>query len=376
VTAKELRSALSDAIAKLPKTLDPLAKREAVRNWHSQVVRRVFKSRPSLSNQEDELLRNILPGCALNPDAIAPEMIPCRSKEDFLVFTYFSLWSSFPTVDRPGRRMKLLIRDLGHPDHPLIGICCLSSPVRQLRVRDEWIGWHGPQHRTIRARNLVHVSDLSTCVSLPPYSFLTGGKLLAGLMASDEVRSLYRARYHDRLTLRQCLCADELYLLTTSGSYGSNCPQYKGLKCEGRALYRFLGYSRGYSHFQIDPTLYEDVKKFVRRRRPETNGQFRTWSNSKIRVLRMAARELKISEELLVFTGHQRAVFAAPLANNWRNLLLGNDGPVDSIRYPAASIVDYWKGIWLDKRLKDRAVLQAVEGFKPHDIRISRLLEG
>jgi len=360
----------------LPKGHDPLAKREAARNWHQHLVRRAFQTRPSLLNQENELLANVLPGRALDPYAIAPEIIPCRSEEDFLVFTYFSLWSSFPTVDRPGRRLKFLIRDAGHRDQPLIGICCLSSPVRQLRVRDEWIGWGGPEHRTIRARNLVNISDLSTCVSLPPYSFLTGGKLIAGLMASDDARALYRARYRNQLTLRQSLCAYELYLLTTSGCYGSNSPQYKGMKCNGQSLYRFLGYSRGYSHFQIDPMLYEHVKEFVRRRRPETKGQFRTWANSKIRVLRMAARELDISEELLVFTGHQRAIFAAPLVGNWRELLLGNDVLADTISYPAANIVDYWKRIWLDKRLKSRAVTDTVKSFRPQSARISRSLEG
>ncbi len=376
MTAKELRSALTDAIAGIPKSYGPLGKREAARSWQSHIVKRVFDSRSSLAKRENDLLFNLLPGCALNAQAIAPEVIPCRSEEDFLVFTYFSLWSSFPTVDRPGRRMKFLIRDVGHRDQPLMGICCLSSPVRQLRVRDEWIGWQGPEHRTIRARNLVHVSDLSTCISLPPYSFLTGGKLLAGLMTSNEVRSLYRERYHDRLTLRQRLCADELYLLTTSGCYGSNAPQYKGLKRDGRSLYCFLGYSRGYSHFQISPMLYENVKDFVRRRRPETNGQFRTWSNSKIRVLRIAARELNIPEELLVFSGHQRAVFAAPLAENWRELLLGNDVHSNGIRYPAKDIVEYWKQIWLDRRLKNGAVGKTVEAFVPEHVRISRFVEG
>lgn len=215
--------------------------------------------------------------------------------------------------------MKFLIRDLGHKSQPLIGICCLSSPVRQLQARDEWIGWLGSEYRMIRRRRLVDIADLSTCVSMPPYSFLTGGKLLAGSMTSNEIRSFYHARYKDQLTLRQSLRADELYLLTTSGCYGSNAPLFKGLKCEGRSLYRFLGYSRGYSHFQIDPMLYEQVKNLVRRRRPDTKGQFRTWCNSKIRVLRMAARELKIPEELLVFTGHRRALFAAPLTENWQN---------------------------------------------------------
>jgi hypothetical protein len=132
--------------------------------------------------------------------------------------------------------MKFLVRDAGHPGRPLMGICCLSSPVRQLRVRDESIGWEGSEYQTIRARNLVYVSDLSTCVGVPPYSYLTGGKLLAGLMTSDEVRSLYRERYQHQLTLRHSVCAEELYLLTASGCYGSNAPQYKGLKCNGRSF--------------------------------------------------------------------------------------------------------------------------------------------
>jgi len=375
MTARQLRTALANAIAALPAGDDHLAKREAARQWRQQVVRRLFDTRPSLLYREDELLSNVLPGRALDPLAIMPEIVPCRKEEDFLVFSYFSLWSSFPTTDRPGRRLKFLIRDLGHPSQPLIGICCLSSPVRQLRVRDEWIGWQGAESRATRARNLVRISDLSTCISLPPYAFLTGGKLIAGLMTSNEARSLYRARYCRQLTLRQSLCADEVYLITTSGCYGSNSPQYKGLKCDGQPLYRFLGYSRGYSHFQIDPVLYEHVKEFVSRRRPETRGKFRTWANSKIRVLRIAARELGISEERLVFTGHQRAIFAAPLVGNWRELLLGKDVCADAISYPASTIVDYWKETWLDKRLQNPDVSGAVKAFQPQSVRISGSLE-
>jgi hypothetical protein len=375
VKAEALRRALSNAISKLPTSDDPFAKREAARQWRREIIRRAFNTRRFLTSQESDILLNLIPGRALDARAIEPEIIPCRDQQDFLIFSYFSLCSSFPTVDRPGRRMKFLIRDQGHRDHPLIGICCLSSPVRQLRVRDEWIGWQASSHRATRARNLVYVSDLCTCISLPPYSFLTGGKLIAGLMASDETRSLYYTRYHNRLTLRQSLRADELYLLTTSGCYGSNSPQYKGIRCEGRNVYKFLGYSKGYSHFQIDPLLYEDVKQFVRRRRPETNGQFRLWSNSKIRVLRIAARELNFPEELLVFTGHRRAVFAAPLAQNWRELLLGHNASVDPVTYPAAKIIDYWRQSWLSKRIKNCIVTDAVKKSLPEDIRISRLLE-
>ncbi len=351
--ARTLRKALRDAVSRVPNAHDSLAARAAARPWRQQVVRRAFESRESLAQRERSLLLNVLPGHALNPAAIAPEIIRCQTEEDFLVFSYFSLWSSFPTIDRPGRRLKFLIRDRGQPSRPLIGLCCLSSPVRQLRVRDEWIGWQGSEHLNVRARNLVYVSDLSTCISLPPYSYLTGGKLLAALMASDEARHLYRSRHKSQLTLKQKIVARELYLLTSSGCYGSNSPQYKGIRLRGLPVYQFLGYSRGYSHFQIDPTLDEDVKKIVLRRRPDVAGQFRTWANSKIRVLRMATRELSIPEEQLVFSGHRRALFAAPLAQNWRELLLGRTERLNRISYPAAEIVDYWKRTWLSQEARE-----------------------
>jgi hypothetical protein len=375
VIARALRQALLDAISTLPTESDPSARRKAVRGWRKGVARAAFRDHRNLTTFEKDILRNVLPGRDLDPLAIAPEIIPCTGEYDFLTFTYFSLLSSFPSTDRPGRRMKFLIRDMGHRSRPLIGICCLSSPVRQLRVRDEWIGWHGSAHRGTRARNLVFVSDLSTCISIPPYSYLTGGKLLAGLMATDEVRSFYRERYRDQLTLRQSMRADSVFLLTTSGCYGSNAPLYKGIKLGGISLYRFLGYSKGYSHFQIDPTLYNEVKMFVRRRRPETDGKFRTWSNSKIRVLRMAARELEIPEESLVYTGHRRGIFAAPLARNWRELLLGTQQSADPHEYPAAEIIQFWKQTWVPKRLQSRPVREAIRKSSPDDVRISALVE-
>ena len=374
VTATTLRSALTAAIDRLPRGRTPQDRREASRNWHRQVLTRAFVRRPELLVREKALLSNLAAGMTLEPQAIDPVVMPCVTKDDFLIFAYFALWSSFPTHDRPGRRLKFLVRDVAHPDQPLIGICCLSSPVRQVRSRDEWIGWSGSEYRIPKIRNLVHVTDLSTCVSLPPYSSLTGGKLIAGLMTTNEVRALYRSRYRHQITSRQRRRAHELFLLTTSGCYGSNTPQYKGLKCDGESLYRFIGYSRGYSHFQIAPDLYEEVKAFVIRRHPDTKGLFRTWSNSKLRVLRLAARALGIPEELLVFTGHRRGMFASTLDHNWRDLLLGRSSRRQPVPRPAASIVQSWKRDWLPRRLGDPSVTRSVSAFEPHHARISSLL--
>ncbi len=42
----------------------------------------------------------------------------------------------------PGRTMMMLVRDAAAPNHPVMGIASLSSPVIQISERDKWIGWH------------------------------------------------------------------------------------------------------------------------------------------------------------------------------------------------------------------------------------------
>ena len=41
----------------------------------------------------------------------------------------------------PGRSMMFLVRDGAVDNHPVMGIAALSSPIVQIRERDEWIGW-------------------------------------------------------------------------------------------------------------------------------------------------------------------------------------------------------------------------------------------
>lgn len=57
------------------------------------------------------------------------------------IWRYFRhTWSNaYFTV--PGRSMPILIRDAAMPDHPVIGLAAISSPVVQIAERDQWIGW-------------------------------------------------------------------------------------------------------------------------------------------------------------------------------------------------------------------------------------------
>jgi len=57
------------------------------------------------------------------------------------VWRYFRHTWSNQYMSVPGRSMQFLVRDRAAPNHPVMGICALSSPIMQIRERDNWIGW-------------------------------------------------------------------------------------------------------------------------------------------------------------------------------------------------------------------------------------------
>ena len=66
----------------------------------------------------------------------------------------------------------------------LIGIVALGDPVFDLKVRDELIDWTSKD----RAKRLVNIMDAYVSGAVPPYNLLLGGKLVASLIRTKEVR--------------------------------------------------------------------------------------------------------------------------------------------------------------------------------------------
>lgn len=58
------------------------------------------------------------------------------------VWRYFRHTWTNQYTSVPGRTMVFLVRDRAAPNHPVMGIGALSSPIMQIRERDAWIGWH------------------------------------------------------------------------------------------------------------------------------------------------------------------------------------------------------------------------------------------
>jgi hypothetical protein len=166
--------------------------------YRREFIKSLIQRKAYLLEKENCYLRKVIDGASLKPNLVSPELRFCKTREDYDLFDFLSTWSSFPTVDRPGRRLKFFIVDTGHAESPIMALGCLSSAIRLLKARDDWIGWPEPKWREIRARKLAYIMDLSTCVGIPPYSYLTSGKLVCYACLSKELRQVYGERYGSR----------------------------------------------------------------------------------------------------------------------------------------------------------------------------------
>ena len=60
------------------------------------------------------------------------------------IWRYFRHTWSLEYNPLPGRTLRLLIRNSARTNAPVIGIAMLASPSANMYVRDNWIGWRGP----------------------------------------------------------------------------------------------------------------------------------------------------------------------------------------------------------------------------------------
>src|SRR5262249_35847950 len=59
----------------------------------------------------------------------------------FDVWRYFRHTWTTNYQSTPGRKIFFLVRDRAAANHPVVAIAALGSPIVQLSVRDQWIGW-------------------------------------------------------------------------------------------------------------------------------------------------------------------------------------------------------------------------------------------
>jgi hypothetical protein len=314
---------------------------------HRQEV--IDRNRDFVLEQGDELLEHFADGQDVDPTNIDPELVEVRAgSTEARLFRFATLLWSVPVSQGFGRRMRFLVRDR-HNDR-LIGLFALGDPVFNLNARDSWIGWKHDD----RSERLVHVMDAYVVGAVPPYSRLIGGKMVAALMASQEVRKVYDRKYVGResvITERENRA--RLVLLTTTSALGRSS-LYNRLSVPGGPRFIRIGETKGFGHFHLTGVVFDTLRAYL-----EASGhhyasghRFGMGPNWKLRVARAALEELGIEGNAVLKHGVKREVYAVPLATNYRKVLLGQHVRVRSRAMSVAELADYCLERWITPRAR------------------------
>jgi hypothetical protein len=277
------------------------------------------QARAVLAAKEPRLLSWLAAGAAVDPARIDPVLLEVRKETlESAVWRWCALHWSVPISRGYGRRLRFLVLDAGH-DNKVIGLIGLGDPVYALRARDSWIGWSAEQ----RTQRLVSVMDAFALGAVPPYAQLLGGKLVALLATSDEVRSAFRRKYGHRQTLIADRDPDaHLVLVTTTSALGRSSIYNRLRHQDGSPAYWPIGYTSGSGDFHLSGPIYDELAALAADHYSST-ARHERWGGDGFRnrreVLQRALALLGFDSEALRVHGVRRQVLAAPLVSCIRN---------------------------------------------------------
>lgn len=327
----------------------PQPSKDTLRRLHALAVRsRLERAQKGLQRHEPALLGRFAAGPEVDPARIQPRLVEVRRRApEELLFRYACLHWSIPVSPGYGRRLRFLVVD-GH-NGKLMGLVGLGDPVFSLAPRDHWVGWDKEGRRA----RLRHVVDAFVLGAVPPYSLLLGGKLVALLAASAEVREAFRQKYAGRASFIGARTSDgRIALLTTTSALGRSS-LYNRLRFGERLLYQRVGFTRGTGDFHFNNGIYRHLWTYAREHCQPSAKQAK-WGTG-FRNRRETVRKCLTSLGLPVgwmSNQVQREIFVAPLAANTREFLRGEDAALNYFDQSAEALFAWFRERWLLPRAR------------------------
>ncbi|RJQ38741.1 MAG: DUF4338 domain-containing protein [Dehalococcoidia bacterium] len=347
--------------------------------YHKEIIRKamaysrneMIELNESWIKQHLDLARsNLALGSTLLKSQIHPRIEACKTQAQhdlFRIFRYF--WSS-PSSDYVGRRMRLLIRDDGVKDSPIIGIAALGSSIIHIPDRDKWIGWD----TATRSNRIIYSMDAYVIGAVPPYNYLLGGKLVSYVLASNELREIFKAKYAKSETIIKKRKASELALIMTTSLYGKNSSQYNRLKYGKTLLYKPIGVTSGYGSLHISHETFKAMLQLAEENGCNTSNRFGDGPNWRMRVIRAACDVLDLNSDVILKHSFQRGLFAVRVARNFRAFLKGEAKTPLYRDMPLDKLVDYWDARWLRNRKQNPFIINKVREFLPENFNIEKTI--
>lgn len=323
--------------------------KDTIRALHAAAVtHKRERAQKSLGRLEDDLIGRLASGSDVIPEAIVPELVEVQpDSDDELLFRYAALHWQIPISSGYGRRLRFLVVDKSNDR--LIGIIGLGDPVFALGARDRWIGWD----RDAKSLRLRNVMDAFVLGAMPPYSSLLCGKLVAMLVASNEVRDAFARKYKHKASIISGVDFDgRLALVTTMSALGRSSV-YNRLKMKDMLLFHSLGFSLGSGEFHFSNGLYHSLFSYADRycEFSAKNEKWGTGARNKREVIRKCLLKIKLNRDLL-YHGIEREMFVVPLAKNSTEFLRGEHTRLRWNNYSATDLFGWFRERWLLQRAR------------------------
>lgn len=304
---------------------------------------------------------NLAMGADVLKSKICPRIEVCETERQHSIFRIFRYYWSSPFSDYVGRRIRVLIRDDGIKESPIIGIAALGSSIIHIPDRDKWIGWD----KKTRSNRIIYMMDAYVIGAMPPYNHLLGGKLVSYVLASNELREIYKNKYAHAKTIIKKREASDLVLLMTTSLYGQKSSQYNRLKYGETLLYKPIGTTSGYGSLHISSETFNSMLQLAKDNGCNISNTFWDGPNWRMRVIRAACDVLGLNSDIILKHSFQRGLFAVPLARNFRGFLKGGTEAPLYRNMPLEKLVNYWRNRWLKNRKQNETVINSVREFSP-----------
>lgn len=337
--------------------------------------------RQSMSVKRDEIIRinklwidkyidfaraNLANGYEVLNSEIKPFIEVCETAKQHRLFRILRYYWSSPYSEYVGRRIRLIIRDRALRNKPVIGIAALGSPIIHIPERDDFIGWD----KETRTNNLIYAMDAYVIGALPPYNHLLGGKLISYILASNEVRRIYKKKYRQQVTLINKRKSSDLVGLFTTSLYGKSS-QYNRMKYNGELLYNHIGETKGFGTLHLTEETIALMRKLLEEKEINIGCKFGDGPSWRMRIIRTIGDLLNFDSNFLLQHSFKRNIYYIPLAKNSVEFLKGLERKPDYYDYPMKDLVNFWKERWLYNRKKNLQIVNKVLQVRNKDFNIS-----
>jgi hypothetical protein len=350
-----------------------LKDKESIRKLHLERRKHILeKDYKWILKNEDKIFTYFANGNEIDFANISPTLIRVESTLHSNIFRYATYLWSIPVSRGYGRNMRYLVID--NSNNKLIGIFALGDPVIGLKARDELIGWDRYQ----KEDRLWHVMDAYVLGAVPPYNKLLGGKLVASLVVSQEVRADFGRKYGGKKAIISGKTRKgHLVLVTTNTALGKSSMlsrlqfSHEGLK-KGtfRYLWEHKGMTSGYGHFHLDNGIADEMISYLKEKGDPIVSMYNFGNGPqwKIRVIKRCLKDLGISDNVIKH-GINRGFYVAPLASNYQEFLRGEVDEPEYYNQSANQLIDFFKERYLLPRIERSR--EEVRAFDKESIRIS-----